>query len=80
MTRTDHLIKQAQTMPKKAGRQEYIKHLEGKTLTRRQAIRAKCFECVGGNDSRPCTIPTCPLMAFSQWNSKDEGKDEGEDI
>jgi hypothetical protein len=32
---------------KAGGRVEYLKHLEGKRLTRGQAITAKCYECMG---------------------------------
>ena len=72
MTRTEQTLKNAHAMPRKSGRAEYIKHLQGKRLTRDQAIRAKCFECVGGEDTAPCAIPHCSLTAFCQWNSKTE--------
>lgn len=70
MTRTEQLINHAHAMPKKSGRADYIKHLEGKRITRDAAIRAKCFECVVGEDTEPCTIPTCPLTPFCQWNKE----------
>lgn len=70
--KTQQFIKNASAMPKKAGRAEYIKHLEGKRLTRDQAIRAKCYECVGGDDTRPCKISTCSLTAFCQWTIKED--------
>lgn len=62
-------IERAKTMPKRSGRAEYIKFLEGHRLTRAQAIKAKCYECVGGEDTKPCTIPSCALAEFCQWNT-----------
>ncbi|QEM67293.1 hypothetical protein FO488_03415 [Geobacter sp. FeAm09] len=76
-TRNEDLIKQVKAMPQKTGRADLIKHLSGKRLTRQAAIKAKCFECVGGEDTKPCTVPTCPLKQFCQWNSSGEGSDRG---
>lgn len=70
--RVEQTIKNAYAMPKKSGRAEYIKHLEGDRLTRDAAIRAKCFQCVCGEDSELCIIPQCPLTPFCQWNKRGE--------
>lgn len=73
MTRIEIAIKNAKRMPKKSGKAEYIKHLTGHRLTRDQAIRAKCYECVQGEDTRPCDIIECALTTYCQWNIPDTG-------
>jgi hypothetical protein len=66
------IIAWANTLPRKMGRADFIRHLKGKRLTRDQAIRAKCFECVGGEDTQSCTSPCCSLTPYCQWNDIDE--------
>jgi hypothetical protein len=61
-------LSNAEKMPRKQGKAEYLKHLHGKRLTRDEAIRAKCYECVGGEDTSPCTIIHCALTQYCQWN------------
>ena len=48
------------------GRNELIKHREGKKLTYRQAALAKCYDCMGGyQDGKvDCEIPNCSLYPF----------------
>ena len=55
--------------PKKIGKAYYLKYLEGQSLTRDQAIKAKCYECVLGEDTDPCLVNTCPLILYCPWNS-----------
>ena len=52
------------------GKSELIKHLEGERLTYKQAVNAKCYECMcycmdGLID---CTISRCPLYPFMPYN------------
>lgn len=56
---------------KAQGGKELKKHLEGKRITQRQAIKAKCFDCMGGyRDGREnCEIPDCSLYAFMPYKS-----------
>ena len=53
---------------RKTGKSHYLKFLQGKDLTRDEAIQAKCYECVCGEDTEPCSVPTCSLTQFCQWN------------
>lgn len=50
-----------------AGRAEYIKYLEGKRLTRQQAIRAKCFDCSGMGCMTYCEISSCSLAPYTPY-------------
>lgn len=51
------------------GRKELIRHLEGKQLTARGAVVAKCYECVNAySDGKlDCEIPDCPLYPFMPY-------------
>ena len=68
-SRIDQALKKAQKFPKQIGKADYIKFLKGERLTRDAAIKAKCFECVGGEDTDPCDVSLCPLTLYCQWNS-----------
>lgn len=54
---------------KARGRNELIKHISGERLTQRQAILAKCFDCMGGySDGKyNCGITDCPLYQFMPY-------------
>ena len=67
-SRVDTALKNAQKYPKQIGKADYIKFLKGGHLTRDEAIKAKCYECVGGEDTEPCDVPLCPLTLYCQWN------------
>ena len=60
--------KNALKYPKKTGKAYYLKFLKGESLTRNEAIMAKCYECVLGEDTEPCLAETCPLTLYCQWN------------
>ena len=53
------------------GKKELIKYLEGGKLTYKQAVQAKCFECMGYCiDGRiDCGISDCPLYPFMPHNN-----------
>ena len=65
---------------RKAGKNHYLRFLNGEKLTRDEAIQAKCYECVCGEDTEPCLVPTCPLTHFCQWNKPKKAKTSREDI
>lgn len=58
------------------GKFELIRHLEGSELTRGQAIRAKCYECMGhcADGKIDCMIDTCPLYGFMPYRGKVESE------
>lgn len=62
-------IRNVTSWPSRKGKAHLLKHLRGGTLTRSEAITAKCYDCVAGEDTQPCTVTTCPLIQFCPWNS-----------
>lgn len=58
----------------RAGRKDLIKHLEGKRLTRQEAIKAKCFDCNGMGESGICDLKGCSLLPYSQFIEQPEKK------
>lgn len=59
------------------GKRELLAHLKGKRLTKGDAIKAKCYDCMCGYaasdkvEERDCNIKQCPLypyMPFSERN------------
>jgi len=52
-----------------AGKTNLIKHLQGERLTQRQAIHAKCCDCMGYNaDGRmDCRMPHCSLYPWMSF-------------
>ena len=63
------ILESAKSNRKRMGRKFLIKHLEGKRLTKQQAIRAKCYECDGIGEYGECSLSECPLYpySFSLW-------------
>lgn len=64
------LIKSVNSWPRRAGRKELLAHLNGERLTRDEAIRAKCYECVGGEETGPCYVAGCALSQYCPRNRK----------
>jgi hypothetical protein len=47
------------------GAKEFDKFKKGEKLTRRQSMRAKCYECNGLEESRAdCEVDTCPMFSY----------------
>jgi hypothetical protein len=51
------------------GKQELLKHLSGKQITLRQALKAKCYECLGyfEDGRQDCQMPNCPLYPWMPY-------------
>lgn len=64
----EQLIKNVKKWPRRIGKLDYLRHLHKEKLTRKEAILAKCYECVCGEDVQPCLADTCPLHGFCPWN------------
>ena len=54
------------------GKSELINHLNGKRLTRNQAIRAMCYDCTGfyADGRLECELSDCPLYGFMPYRGK----------
>lgn len=52
------------------GKNELLSHLSGEDLTARQAILAKCYDCLGYmvDGKEDCKMPLCPLYPFMPYN------------
>jgi hypothetical protein len=52
------------------GKLELIKHLEGDSLSRKQAIHAHCYDCMGffSDGRHDCMMPKCSLHPFMVYN------------
>lgn len=68
MNRKQMQYQSVKTWPKRIGRGHLLKYLSGDRITRNDAILAKCYECCGGDDHGVCTVSTCPLLPYSQYN------------
>ncbi len=56
-------------------RAEFKEHLDGKRLTNKKRIYAKCYDCMGGyaDGKNDCEVPKCslyPLMPYRKIDSK----------
>jgi hypothetical protein len=62
-----------------AGVKALSRHRAGQRLTQRQAILAKCADCMGGyTDGRQdCGIPDCPLHPFQPYRDRGRGNGAG---
>ncbi|MDA8429407.1 MAG: hypothetical protein M0T70_09155 [Geobacteraceae bacterium] len=70
MSDKSNIIANVKKWARHAGKNDYLNYLGGARITRNQAIKAKCYECVQGEDTSTCTIFKCPLTPFSPWNKK----------
>lgn len=52
------------------GKKEIIKHLNGERLSFKQAIIAKCYDCMGycEDGKEDCKVPMCSLYPFMPYN------------
>lgn len=58
------------------GKSELIHHLEGDRLSRKQAISAHCYECMGyfSDGRQDCRMLQCSLYPFMVFNGNKEKK------
>lgn len=64
------LLESAKSGKKRSGRRFLIAHLEGKRITRTQAVKAKCYDCDGMGEAGLCDLVECPLLPFSPFKLK----------
>ena len=61
------LLESARSGTSRHGKTHLINYLNGKTITRGQAISAKCYDCDGMGKSGICDIKACPLYPYSSF-------------
>ncbi len=71
MTTQEQKIDSVDKWPKRAGKADYLKFLNGGRLTQRQAIKAMCFSCCCGDPSA-CSVKFCPLLPFNKLIHKND--------
>lgn len=54
------------------GKTELLRYLDGKTLTREEAILAMCYDCTGcyAEGKRDCKLPECPLYQYMPYRGR----------
>ena len=59
---------------KAKGRAEMFKHLNGERLSRGQALKAVCYDCMGwfSDGKMDCGIPTCAAFPFRPYKGVQE--------
>ncbi len=64
------------------GRKELKAHREGKRLTYRQMVIAKCYECVGDyiDGKHDCRIQRCPLYSAMPYGELETPKNESSPV
>lgn len=60
-----------------SGKAEMKLHLNSKPLSRMQAMKAKCFECMNGflDGRQDCKIKDCPLYPWMPYSDENRGSD-----
>lgn len=60
---------------KAKGRTELVRHLQGRQISRGQAILAKCYDCMGyyADGKCDCSIPSCPLYGYMVYRGGTDG-------
>lgn len=61
----EKLLESAKQGVHRAGRKDLIDYLQGKRLTQRKAIKAKCYDCNGMGELKNCDIESCPLYPYT---------------
>ncbi len=76
MIRDKDLLDSAKSGPRRQGKKELVKYLEGGKISRAQAVKAHCYDCCGMGDTGDCDIETCSLYPYSPYKSKVSAKSE----
>jgi hypothetical protein len=68
---TDERIAQAKKGKAFQGKNELIRHYQGKRLTLSQAIKAYCYDCSGYYDggAEECGVAHCPLHPYAPYST-----------
>ena len=58
------------------GKANLLKHLDGGKLSRKEAMQAKCYDCMGYfiDGRADCQIKYCPMFDFRPFKDRPESK------
>jgi hypothetical protein len=70
----EQLLQSVRLSKNKSGKSQLLKHLDGKRLTRSEAIKAKCYDCDGMGDSGSCDLASCSLFPYSPYKGRQAAK------
>lgn len=66
----------AESLSRRIGKAEYLKHLQGKRLTAKQRLNAACFRCSSAYDTGDgCSVIDCPLQPLNPYVLKQKRVD-----
>lgn len=65
-----------ESIPASTGKTNLLKHVSGQKLTARQAIIAKCCDCMGyyADGRMDCKMPDCSLYPFMPYREGEKYK------
>jgi uncharacterized protein (DUF2461 family) len=65
-------IREVEKAPLAKGKAEYLRWLEGEKLSRKQAMDANCYVCMGyyADGKMACTVMLCPMRDYMAYNPK----------
>lgn len=66
----ERLLESAKNGTRRTGQKDLVRHLEGKKITRQEAIQAKCYDCNGMGEADTCDSESCALYPYSQFRAK----------
>lgn len=67
-------IRNAKSGKLSGGKTQYLRYLNGETITRMQAMLSKCFECCGyyADGRRDCLMSDCALYPWMPYKGEEE--------
>lgn len=70
MNMREQRIKEVESAPKAQGKMEYLRWLKGEQISRKEAMDANCYVCMGYFvDGRgECSVRLCPMRDYMMYN------------
>jgi hypothetical protein len=68
----DEKLKVVAKWEKRRGKSSLMRYLKGRSITRQEAIEAKCYECEEGwpEGVQRCLVSDCPLNSFHPYSEE----------
>lgn len=66
--KTKRYIEVSESWPLRKGKNEWLGHLNNQATTRKEAMLAKCYDCMGGYEAvGDCGVVTCALHPWMPY-------------